>query len=74
MMEIFLICCYAKNEMGYENLSAMSRFLKYSYLMIDRNAHYLYMPYLKKISISAMYFNQQHTYNADMYLVFYRER
>ena len=26
MMEIFLICCYAKNQMGYENLSAMSRF------------------------------------------------
>ena len=73
MMEIFVICCYAKNQMGYENVNAMSRF-KNSNLMIDSNAHYLYMPYLRKISISAMYFNLQHTYNADMYLVFYRER
>ena len=23
---MFLVCCYAKNQMGYENVNAMSRF------------------------------------------------
>ena len=23
---MFLVCCHAKNEMGYENVNAMSRF------------------------------------------------